>query len=254
MTTARIDLRAIELDTSIQCRATIDTAVVNEYAERMAAGDRFPPIDVYGTKTKCWIGDGWHRVLAQRERAAKSIAANLHPGGRVDALKAALGANSLHGLHRSNKDKRRCVEIALREFPKLSNVRIGKLCGVADTTVADHRPVNLGNTDVEKRLGADGKERPAKLAAKPQPIDEVHVHASRELCEALTAPAPSTPRDPSQTGSSVADIPDKEESELVSSRLAELKRHWKSATRADRRAFLQWINRKNQNQTRKEQA
>lgn len=254
MTAARIDLRAIELDTSIQCRATIDTAVVNEYAARMAAGDRFPPIDVYGTKTKCWIGDGWHRVLAAGEKKAESIAANLYPGGRVDALKAALAANAVHGLRRKNADKQRCIEIAVREFPKLSNVLIGKLCGVDDETVAFHRPANLRNPEVEKRLGADGKEHPATRAAKPQLIDEVHVHASRELCEALTAPAPSTPRDPSQAGPSVADIPDKEESELVSSRLAELKRHWKSATRADRRAFLQWINRKNQNQTRKDQA
>lgn len=242
MTTARIDLRAIELDTSIQCRAAIDTATVNEYAERMAAGDRFPPIDVYGTKGKCWIGDGWHRVLAAREKAAESIAANLYPGGRVDALKAALSANAVHGQRRTNADKQRCVEIALREFPKLTDPAIGELCGVDHKTVAAQRPT-LGTSQPESRTGRDGKQYPARREPK----------APAELAP-KPAPATSMPRDPSQTGPTVADIPDKEESELVSSHLAELKRHWKHASRADRRAFLQWLNRKNQNQTEKEQS
>jgi hypothetical protein len=226
----RVALAAIELDTSIQCRAAIDTAVVSEYSERMAAGDTFPPIEVYGTWTKCWIGDGWHRVLASRERALSSIAANLHSGGRADALKHALGANRLHGLHRSNADKRRCVEIALREFPTLSNHAIAEICGVDDKTVGVCRQSSCGNSAAESITGRDGKSYRARhtAAAPSEP----------------SSTRSSAPRDPSQTGPAVADIPDKEESELVSSHLADLKRHWKSASSADRRVFLQWINRR----------
>ncbi|MBU4201069.1 MAG: hypothetical protein L6455_07410 [Kiritimatiellae bacterium] len=67
-----------------------------------------------------------------------------------------------------NADKRRCVEIALKEFAALSDVQIGKLCGVADRTVASYRPVNLENFEVEKRTGADGKVRAMPRTARDE--------------------------------------------------------------------------------------
>ena len=156
-------LDAVQLDTSIQCRAAIDTAVVNEYAERMRAGDTFPPVEVYGSKSKCWIGDGWHRTLAALQCGTESIAAKLHPGGRVDALKHALGANALHGHRRSNADKRRCVEIALREFPKLSSRAVAKMCGVSDPFVSGLRPALQTVSDAPATVTtSDGRQYPAK--------------------------------------------------------------------------------------------
>lgn len=101
-----VELQAIVLDTSIQCRADIDTDIVDDYAERMLAGDQFPPVEAFGTNGKLWIGDGWHRVLAARQIESEVIQANVHAGGRVDALKYALGANAAHGRRRSNADKR----------------------------------------------------------------------------------------------------------------------------------------------------
>lgn len=169
----KLSLDAIELDASIQCRASIDSAVVGEYAERMAAGDTFPPIDVYGSKSKCWIGDGWHRTLGALQCGSESIAATLHSGGRVDALKHALGANALHGQRRTNADKRRCVEIALRELPNLSSRAVAKLCGVSDHTVEACRPSGAQVAHVE-RTGQDGKQYPARRTADEaqEPVGE----------------------------------------------------------------------------------
>jgi len=167
----KMKLTSIELDTSIQCRAAIDYGVVNEYAERMVEGDAFPPVDVFGTTTKCWIGDGWHRTLAARSLEKESIAVNLHPGGRAEALKCALGANALHGHRRSNADKRRCVEIALAEFPKLSSRAVAAMCGVSNHMVDDARPAaQLGDSPSSTRTGLDGKERPAtrRVVSEPQ--------------------------------------------------------------------------------------
>ena len=131
----RLKLSCIEMDTSIQCRASIDTATVSEYAERMTEGDAFPPVVVYGTAQKCWIADGWHRIMAANQIGLLDIEATVIPGGRIDALKAALSANSAHGIRRTNQDKRRAVEIALREFGKLSSRQIAEMCGVHHTTV-----------------------------------------------------------------------------------------------------------------------
>ena len=156
----KLNMGAIELDASIQCRAAIDTAVVNDYAERMAAGDNFPPIVVFGSKTKCWIGDGWHRVFAVKELGIATIEGILRNGGRPDALRHALGANIVHGHRRSNADKRRCVEIALREFPKLSGRAIAKMCGVSAQFANAMQP-EVSSVDTSTRIGLDGKQRPA---------------------------------------------------------------------------------------------
>lgn len=183
-----VKVSTIELDTSIQCRATIDTAVVSDYSERMVAGDDFPPVELFGTKEKSWIGDGWHRTLAARSIERDSIEANLHPGGRAEALKHALGANVIHGHRRSNADKRRCVEIALREFPKMSDPAIAKLCGVDHKTVAAWRPATLGNSQPEHRTGQDGKQYPARrTAAEP---DDVRLSISVNDAGIITAVRP----------------------------------------------------------------
>ena len=121
-----IALSAIQRDTSIQTRAEINMETVNSYAEAMTEGAEFPPVVLFGTKDKCWIGDGWHRVMAAEQIGAMDIPAELRDGGRIDALKPALWANAVHGQRRTNADKRRCVELAVKEFASLSSRQIAK--------------------------------------------------------------------------------------------------------------------------------
>lgn len=171
----RIKLSSIEMDTSIQCRASIDTATVSEYAERMTEGDEFPPVIVYGTSAKCWIADGWHRIMAAKQVGLPDIAATVTPGGRIDALKAALSANAAHGIRRGNADKRRAVEIALREFPKLSSRMIAELCGVSDKTVGTVRET-CGISARDTRIDSLGRNQPATRRtsvtfAPPEPAE-----------------------------------------------------------------------------------
>jgi hypothetical protein len=159
----KVKLQNIKLDASIQCRASINTETVNEYAERMTENDQFPAVELFGTADACWIGDGWHRVLAARQIGAIDIEAEMHKGGRGEALRFALSANSANGLRRTNADKRRCVEIALAEWPKLTDLAIGKMCGVNDKTVAAARPVNVGISDIEPRIRLNGRPYPPTL-------------------------------------------------------------------------------------------
>ena len=157
-----IKIENIKLDASIQCRAAIDTTIVNDYAGRMIEGDKFPPIELYGTQTECWIGDGWHRVMAAKQIGAVDIPATLHVGGRTEALKHALGANALHGHRRTNADKRRCVKLAFKEFSKLSSRAIADMCGVSAEMVNSIRPTQLSESDTSTRTGKDGKNHPAR--------------------------------------------------------------------------------------------
>ena len=89
----------------------------------------------------------------------------MRKGGRVDALKYALGANAVHGQRRSNADKRRCVEIAVKEFGGLSSRAIAELCGVSNHFVDSIRPVEVGTVPTS-RTGADGKQYPATRATR----------------------------------------------------------------------------------------
>jgi predicted RNA-binding Zn-ribbon protein involved in translation (DUF1610 family) len=166
----KLKLSAIEMDTSIQCRATIDTGIVNEYAERMLeiaenGGEKFPPIVVFGTKDKCWPGDGWHRILAAEQLGEDVIDADLRKGGRIDALKYALSANALHGHRRTNADKRRCVELALKEFADKTNRRIAEMIGVTEITIRRYKK-RCDIVAPEKVIGRDGKQYPAKRIKK----------------------------------------------------------------------------------------
>jgi hypothetical protein len=85
----------------------------------------------------------------------------------IEALKYSLGANQTNGLRRTNADKRHCVEIALKEFPKLGNRAVAELCGVYHQLVADARPKVDESSKCEKLIGKDGKTYPAK---KPKPL------------------------------------------------------------------------------------
>jgi hypothetical protein len=194
----KIKLSAIEMDTSIQCRASIITETVTDYAERMTEGDPFPPVILFGDSKRCWIGDGWHRIMAAKQIGALDIDADLEPGDRVQALQHALGANAANGLHRTNADKRRCVTIALAEFPDMSSRAIADMCGVDHKTVESARP-STGENPQLKRMGADGKQRPA--TQRPQVkthAQEEAFYAERAKEEAAAKPATDESKGPSK--------------------------------------------------------
>jgi hypothetical protein len=115
--------------------------------------------------------------MAAKQNGEDTIEADLRDGGRIDALKYALSANSLHGHRRTREDIKRCVEIALREFPKLSNVQIAKICGVAASTVLRNREEpSVQCTDAPAtRITSDGRQYPAHInqpARDPEPPAE----------------------------------------------------------------------------------
>ena len=81
-------------------------------------------------------------------------------GGKLDAIKYALGANTTNGLRRSNADKRRCVEVALEHWGKMTTKALAEMCGVSRPFVEELRPKQSATVALsETRTGRDGKER-----------------------------------------------------------------------------------------------
>ncbi len=178
----KINIGSIQLEQSAQCRASMSQEVIDDYTQAMIDGEQFPPIEVYGTAAKCWLADGWHRVLAARQAVRETIEATVNHGGRTEAVRHALKANSLHGLRRSNADKRRSVEIALREFGNLSSRAVADMCGVNDKTVKAVKNT-CGISAPDTILGQDGKAYPA---SKP------------ETTAASVAPSPTSAHRPTR--------------------------------------------------------
>ena len=81
-------------------------------------------------------------------------------------------------LRRTNADKRRAVEIALKEFPKLSSREIAKVCAVGDQLVNQLR--DSRSSETATRIGADGKERKMPTPAKrAEPAEEADAEPSK---------------------------------------------------------------------------
>jgi len=198
-----LPLDAIRLDGGTQPRAAIDAETVREYAERMKAGDHFPPVQVYFDSTDHWLSDGFHRVHAAREAATPTLQAEVWEGTRDDALWMSLGANKDHGLRRTNEDKARAVKAALAAKPRLSDRAIADHVGVHFNTVAKHRAELQGATitNCDSRTGRDGRtintanigKAAGAKAEPPEPPDPDDIPLDLPGAPADTVPASQGP-------------------------------------------------------------
>lgn len=162
-----IKLEDITIYGGTQTRAATNDEAVVHYAERMEAGDVFPPLVVFFDGSKYWLADGFHRFLAAKRNEVVEVIAEVQPGGRTDALEHALGANATNGLYRSNADKRHAVEIALEEWAEKSNGALAEICAVSVEFVRkirnNSRPVPPASV-----TGRDGKQYPAQVERQPR--------------------------------------------------------------------------------------
>src|SRR3954468_20204460 len=140
---ATLPLAAIRLDDACQPRAVTDLNLAGEYAEAMLHGAQFPPVVVFGEAAgDYWLADGYHRFHATGIAGRQTIAADVRPGGRREAILHSVGANAEHGWRRSTEDKQRAVRTLLNdaEWCQWSDREISRRCGVDGKTVAALRP------------------------------------------------------------------------------------------------------------------
>src|SRR5690242_19391126 len=77
-----------------QVRQDVHDKVIAEYGEHLA---KLPPVDLFGDdRLGFWVGDGHHRIAAHAVAGREEIKANVHAGGKREALLFALGANGDH--------------------------------------------------------------------------------------------------------------------------------------------------------------
>ena len=149
-----LNLKDIRMDGGTTSRAGLDEATVEEYAALWQDGAAFPPVTIFHDGTVNWLGDGFHRVESAKRAGAQAIPADVQQGTRRDAVLFSVGANAIHGLRRTNADKRRAVETLLRddEWGKWSDREIARRCAVSPDTVGRLRKeTSLSDSDSEPR-------------------------------------------------------------------------------------------------------
>jgi len=139
--TTMLPLSRIRLDGGTQPRAMLDEATIAAYLRDIENGDTFPPVEVYHDGNDHWLVDGFHRVEVTRRLKRQQIEANVVQGNLQDAQWRSYAVNQRHGLRRTNDDKRRAVEAALKhEYAgRYSNVQIAQHCGVDEGTIRKYR-------------------------------------------------------------------------------------------------------------------
>ena len=155
-------VESIRIDGETQSRERINEDTVAEYAEGMKAPvvGNWPAVTVFFDGTEYWLADGFHRLLAARRIGRKNVMADVKKGSREDAAWASCAANQTHGLRRTNADKRKAVEIALKLHPEMSDQAIANHCGVGRELAFEMRRQVVGILQPERRTGADGKSYP----------------------------------------------------------------------------------------------
>ncbi len=175
MTSELIPINLIKRDGNIQSRISISALITDEYAEHMEEETKnpFPPLSVVFDGQFYWLWDGFHRLAAAEKVGWTEIECDVQRGTRRDAILFSCGANSVHGLRRTNADRRRAVQLMLddNEWKRWSDRVIAEKCGVCQPFVSGMRK---GTTDNGYQLpmphtGADGKTRkPPKPKTEPK--------------------------------------------------------------------------------------
>ncbi len=201
----RLPIAEIRLDGGTQPRTALDFTAIDDYAEAMAAGVKFPPVVVFHDGEHYWLADGFHRLKAAFASGFDAIDCELRQSTLEDAQWYSFSANKTNGLRRTNEDKQRAVKSALLHprAAELSNSAIARHVGVDEATVRNWRTRLAASSEIPKidtrtvsRQGSTYKQRTTRIgrrsrtnASAPDPEPSELAHCSQTQDDLLRAVA-----------------------------------------------------------------
>lgn len=190
MPVKEVPISDIRLDGGTQIRERIDEDTVADYAEKVKAGDDFPVVIIFNDGEAMWLADGFHRTLAHQKAEREKILADVRKGSQRDAILYALGANSNHGLRRSNVDKRRAVVKLLddSQWRIWPDNKIADTCGVSRQFVTGIRESCNGYMMDKRLVTRAGRTYEMEIKGKSAPRKEQVI-----TCPGCGDPRPNDP-------------------------------------------------------------
>lgn len=190
----RKQLAEIRMDGGTQPRAELDESVIEDYQDAITDGEKFPPVDLFFDGECYWLADGFHRVKATQRAGLLDIDALIHMGTREDAQWFSYAANKSHGLRRTNADKQRAVQAALRhpDGANKSDRAIADHIGVDHQTVANWRKkMSVEVRQSTEREGRDG--RAYNIGKRASSESAAPIASAPTQAEAAPAPPAAVP-------------------------------------------------------------
>ncbi|MGW2051073.1 winged helix-turn-helix transcriptional regulator [Streptomyces sp. NPDC001858] len=143
-----------------------------KYTEQLAESETpLPPILV--NRRTMQVVDGVHRVLAAILKGRQTIEAILVDVSRNDAFLLAVESNTRHGLPLSQADRRAATARLIASHPHMSDRSIARVSGLGAKSVAAIRRSTASGTQLNARVGKDGRVRPVDRAAGRQRAAEL---------------------------------------------------------------------------------
>ena len=155
----------LNLDPRLQCRESVPESIIKDYEEAWKDKVVFPPVQVFEVDGELFVTDGFCRVMAAANIGKSKILATITKGTFSDAVRAACGANSDHGLRRTNADKRKAALIAIAQFPDETTRALAEMCGVSHAYIGNLRD---GEKKIEKLIDQAAAGEVPDLEPTPQ--------------------------------------------------------------------------------------
>ena len=166
-----VEIALVIADPDVQSRAQLDMLAVSEYRTALEDGEQLPPITVFDDGMMFRVVDGFHRHAAHVALERPLINCDVRPGSKRAAILESAGSNQAHGVRRTNADKRRAIEMVLRDDDgrQWSDRKIAAHCGADGNTVGKVRSALEATATIPEqpvRKSADGKAVAASKAPK----------------------------------------------------------------------------------------
>lgn len=199
----KLELSTIRIDGGTQARASLNQAIVREYAESMKDGEKFPEIIVFFDGSDHWLADGFHRYFAYKSNEVEEVEVDLREGTKDDAILFGFQANKHRGLRMSSEDIRGIIVRMIHhpEWGQWTNASIAAHLGVSAMTVGRvKKTLEPEEVKVKKYINKQGNETvidTAKLSTKkkeepkdppkqePDPEDDI-IHELTETIQSLS--------------------------------------------------------------------
>jgi len=161
-------LSEIKIEPELMMRVGINQEIVDDYAQALLDGDKFPPIILFHDGDDYHLADGWKRYYAHKKAGLEIIDTDVRMGTYEDAFDYALvQANHANGERYSIEDKRHALNLALEKqrYVEKSDRDLAKMLRVSHPFVAKVRKA-VGKQPDSIEVTRNGKKYKAKSTKK----------------------------------------------------------------------------------------